>query len=74
MKVPGLLAWDDFIAFISEQVMIIQKYTGQIEYHEQIEAYFCSQKPLRMIGNKNGVLWIQAHMRIEMKLRCYLVI
>ena len=24
--------------------------------------------------NKNGVLWSQAHMRIEMRLRCYLVI
>ena len=65
---------DDFIAFISEQVIIIQKYTGQIEYHEQIEAYSCSQKPLRMIGNKNGVLWSQARMRIEMRLKCFLVI
>ena len=43
---------DDFIAFISEKVLIFHKYTGQLEYEEQLqEVYSSSPQSWRIIGN-----------------------
>ena len=40
---------------------------------ENVEKHGMISRNLKKHRNKNGVLWSQARMRIEMKLKCYLV-
>ena len=49
--------------------------SDQEEVHYDIHKMTALKKHLsRKEGNKNGVLWSQTRMRIEMRLRCFLVI
>ena len=52
--------------------MVIKSYITL--WHKVDIRNFQCPKNLTFVINKNGVLWSQACMRIEMRLRCYLVI